>query len=311
MTELIYYSVLINVSGAGKTRVTLEGLCRHWGHYITCSPDPTLHQKFGGKALYKILQAFRSEPGINIQQNSYKNLQDWKSRANGVFRVHETDKIQCQFQNLLKAYDVVFLWFLHGVRIVSQRKGKQINDYKKHWLFLNLRPTILVSDIFELVYNNIEHEDRRFEIEGAQLRAAAILACGGLPRLQLFLVFDEIQTLLQVSPWGYLFENSPKDGEQKSLKPVLYPLIRVLMNMDNIRFVLTGTGFDKASFDESAASMAGKNHRLKAIMKKTVPFYFFDINTLESYLARYIPRDILDANGKILINRVFMWLRVR
>ncbi|KAL1701239.1 hypothetical protein EV121DRAFT_171845, partial [Schizophyllum commune] len=31
---------LCNVSGSGKTRLLLEGLCAHWGLYLTCLRDP-------------------------------------------------------------------------------------------------------------------------------------------------------------------------------------------------------------------------------------------------------------------------------
>ncbi len=37
------YSPLFAVSGAGNTRRTLEGLCHHWGFYISCRP----HRRIG------------------------------------------------------------------------------------------------------------------------------------------------------------------------------------------------------------------------------------------------------------------------
>src|SRR6266478_2267874 len=34
---LIYWPRLfVNTSGSGKTRILLDGLCKHWGFYVTC-----------------------------------------------------------------------------------------------------------------------------------------------------------------------------------------------------------------------------------------------------------------------------------
>ena len=34
--NLTYNSQLFNTSGSGKTRLSLDGLCHHWGLYISC-----------------------------------------------------------------------------------------------------------------------------------------------------------------------------------------------------------------------------------------------------------------------------------
>lgn len=312
VTQLIYKSALINVSGSGKTRVCLEGLCRSWGYYMSCLPGFTLSQPFGGELLNKVLHDFKDEKGIETKNRSeYINLSVWEGRSgesnNGNFKIHTTEGIQKKFNKVIESYHIIFSWFLHAVKIVTRRKPrKKTDDYMKHWLLLNVYPKILVEDVFVLVYNKLN--DGEFKPQNVLVKITDIL---NRDRLGLFLVFDEIQATLNTSEFKYLFENTPIGDDRKSLRPVLYPLLHALMTGNNdIRYILTGTGFDASSFDESTASMAVKIPRV-ANMKKDVPFYFYDKKGLEMYLARYIPMNILLANNRILIDRIYIWLRTR
>jgi hypothetical protein len=51
--------LFVNTSGSGKTRLLLEGLCKHWGFYFTCVRE---REELGSRDLGQALENIGKEP---------------------------------------------------------------------------------------------------------------------------------------------------------------------------------------------------------------------------------------------------------
>jgi hypothetical protein len=58
--DALHFSILCNTSGAGKTRLLFEGLCKHWGFYFVGAQDT---DGIGARDLEEIVRRMSATPG--------------------------------------------------------------------------------------------------------------------------------------------------------------------------------------------------------------------------------------------------------
>ncbi|KAG6894687.1 hypothetical protein C0993_010991, partial [Termitomyces sp. T159_Od127] len=125
--------VLFNTSGAGKTRLVLEGLCKEWGFYFTCQRDIS---ECGSADLDRVLDPashgyLRACGLIEHPDNDETMIKNNETLAERCFMAVIVARILV-FQCLLAAYG-------------AQEKSATIAELKRIWLFVQLDCRLLAD----------------------------------------------------------------------------------------------------------------------------------------------------------------------
>jgi len=200
---------------------------------------------------------------------------------------------------------IVLKTFIHVVMEYNQ--GTLPSNIRHDWLLFQLRPTdrrtaIMINDPFTHIF---------LRLSGASQQTLSTLTdqysheVAGLTKFEsFFFVVDEAQ----VAGEAYMGAFSSSDGETE--RPVLRPLARYFRDYQQIKLIVSGTGFSLPLFRDVMGSNVSK-----ATIPPLVDYFtggFFDRNDQLSYVARYLPRIYLDsASGKHLETRIRRWLRGR
>ena len=295
------FRILCNVSGSGKTRRLLEGLCQHWGFYFV---------------------AQKSSDGLGMPdlKNAINAMQDSPGWVNNIFKMENPAKVNSACLNneriAMHALDKLFLarWIVLQtfIDVVSDdNQGKLPSSIRHDWLLFQLHhadfPIIKgpskLRDPFTHIFWGLSGASKGTLTTLINQYACQVLAIIKAP---FFCVIDEAQVAGEVHMGAF----SSSDG--KTPRPVLRPLVQYIKMFSNISLIVSGTGFSLSLFREVMGS------RVQVCKATTPPFVdhftgnFFEEEAQLSYVARYLPHTYLDSeSGKHLKTRIRRWLRGR
>ncbi|KAG6815937.1 hypothetical protein H0H87_010069 [Tephrocybe sp. NHM501043] len=286
------HSVLFNTSGAGKTRLVLDGLSQEWGLYFTCSRSSS---------------QCGSADMENLLQNKYGYLRACgivdEPTSNEEIKANERHAERC-FSAILTARLLVFQCFLcvyeDRMMLQKDRKRDLTIPYLKHaWLLLQLDPhllsrpgqpdlllelttlfchvrsysvlTLINNDIFDQCMSFLKriHKDARF-----------------------YCVLDEAQTAATAFPSAF-----------RCHRPALRAMLHLWVGL-GMRHVTTGTSLQLECISEALTSSVGKPTVMNNSTITATGSFIEKEDQIASYLRYYLPESYINSDsGDELITR--------
>lgn len=289
--------LLVNTSGSGKTRLLFEGLSRHWGFYFT-SAHHVATNPYGSTDLTSIIleDIPFSRCFCSVPESVPENERDATYKYNyHLARRHMFQVIQARL--------IVFEYFWNAIQNFPQR---DINEFKMHWLFLQLFPhTILGEDVFRNLTMELKHADTDY------LKMSSLGLDVGLAKLSnridikedFIIVLDEAQVLGEQMPLAF------QSADPSVQCPVLKPIVNALLDASELPIIVSGTGLSMDLVNEGTSSTVSKR---SAFRLTTHTGSFINRDQQCDYIMRYVPQHIVESEaGKALIERAWRWVRGR
>ncbi|KAI4522331.1 hypothetical protein K523DRAFT_270706 [Schizophyllum commune Tattone D] len=270
------HTLFINSSGSGKTRLLFEGLCQHWGVYMTCAVDAS------GVGCADVSYAL----SVGLEEKPYFT-------GAGVLGEHDITR------NRYIAKDVFSVPLLSRLLLLSRfleavpTAERNTDETRKRWLHLQVLSRFVGCDslLFDLTRNiaALTASSVRSSISGTLLKIRALLGKHDLP---IFCALDECQVANQQYP-GVFGDNTT----------TLHQMALAWQPYAHVPIILTGTAADVRPFVETA-------HPAYRICTDTGAF---DApNDQARYAMLYMPSALVSSDeGKGLLSRIWLWLRGR
>ncbi|KAJ7148835.1 hypothetical protein C8R46DRAFT_850606, partial [Mycena filopes] len=283
-----HHTFPVNTSGSGKTRLTFEGLCQHWGFYLVGVVDPS--NNIGSGDLKQLLEVHISRRRTPL---FHPNALSPQSSSNVAENIEATR--QCLRRMLLCRLLVfsVFADHIHAIGVTAA--------HKKIWLLVQtlMRTFGQQYDIFyDLLLKLADTEDSYICDYIAYLVGKLRKSFGD--DFHLFVVVDEAQAIFRYH--NHAFRDD--DGNY-------YPILREILDglytefrRHEISFVAAGTQIPKSGFD------ASRNAGLHRWCSDTGAFGDEDLH--RAYVSRFLPPSYLKTKaGEAFVRLIWAWCRGR
>ncbi|KAJ7180964.1 hypothetical protein C8R46DRAFT_595769 [Mycena filopes] len=285
-------SMLLNTSGAGKSRTVLEGLCQRWGLYLTCLVDS---EGRGSADLERALHHIAEDPCFErkLPPTNYEDVHE----ANCAIA-------ESRFGEVLLARLCILEFFCNVAREMSD--GILTDEHRKLWVYLQIQPTCIVgeSDIFDTLTRKIMgiQGSHRLNLVQDKIRSLRVLLGTAHP---LYCVLDEAQIAARSLPEAFM----TFDPSKMSLRPSLREMARTLAAPDWISLTLTGTALDKEMIQEIMASPVFKDTQAVTVTH----FGAFNAPGEQiAYLKQFLPPELAQGPSfDELCHRMPYWLKGR
>jgi hypothetical protein len=223
------------MSGAGKTRLILDGLCVNWGFYISC---PNRAIGTSGSLDFKVATA--TLPGMS----------GWN--RNGEVTNENACLADVVFSMLLLARIYVLLRFLRAVP-----SGESLANTRRRWVFLQIMPASSNGDIFTEILQDLRHGDGT---DMLKLARTLLRNCRGMREFfpqgestPLYCAIDEVQEGLKIHK--DMFSSTSGQGRH----PALHALYRFLVETKLFDgFIISGTGLSMKKLEDGLGSYFAK-----------------------------------------------------
>ncbi|KAL1756911.1 hypothetical protein FB107DRAFT_193132, partial [Schizophyllum commune] len=297
------HAYICNASGSGKTRLLLEGLCMHWGLYLTCVTtkhgigsadlEAAIRNIEGAREFHSTLD--RDEPTYDLQDNI------------GTVRQH----ILC----LLYARMFVLKTFLDCLPHSHWTPDAE-KEYRLKWLTLQLDPTILVTtkdsfssrDVFVDLMNLVHTTCPILSLDEQLLTLTTEIlphpAGGGRCRPNFYVVLDEVQTVVSKHRGSFFSDERTMTYPRSLFRQVVATLKKALSVGAYI--IPTGTNLSAAELHEAV----GSTLNLPVEEHRTQHTGGFDtLPSIYRYSKIYFPPTMQSGDAcKRLIWRMGIWL---
>ncbi|KAG6875290.1 hypothetical protein C0992_004427 [Termitomyces sp. T32_za158] len=289
------HSVLFNTSGAGKTRLILQGLCDEWGFYLTCSRQASevgsadienvLHPRIGHLKICGLIE----HPSSLLE-----------------FEKNEQHAERC-FIAVLTARFVVLLCLLAAfeVRFGVPTAG-QISVLRKLWLFVQLDTRLLGQpghpDILSELTTLLCHVEKHDTLITDYVRLFNICKEFLGPATRIYCVLDEAQTA--ANSYQSAFLNSDRNQE----RPTLRAMLRIWSDL-GMQHVTTGTSLNLEHINDALSSTILKYANVPKKAVTETGSFVEEPDQVEGFLRYYLPSWLVESeSGKELIERAKYWL---
>jgi len=296
----IPFRVVFNTSGSGKTRLLVEGLCRHWGIYFTPDTFPLLGSTDFSLCLSDV--ASYNEDG-KVFTRTIPNSPNSRPKPLNLNR----DIAQTMFQHILLARLLVLKAFLLAGPDVPAAQ------LRHRWTYLQLVPSALEhqfsgdeQDIFERVYEIIA-QCRASDRSQVLSLLAAIRQDSRLPsNSPFFVILDEAQVCAHLYEGAFHSEQGTGHGGTRSvLREISVTWER--FSKSKLAMIYSGTGFSLTKVMRSVASSMVLYDKNSSTFTNTGAFVSQEQQT--AYILGHVT---LEADEKEeVLHRAWRWLRGR
>ena len=285
-------SHLFNTSGSGKTRLALDGLCRHWGFYISCG-----NHRNATSGSRDFEEATHMLPGMSGWNPDGEICDENALLAHHMFRM------------LLLARVYVFHHFLGALPL-----NESTLNARRRWVLLQIMPPYPKGgvDIFTVIFKSLRHskpEDMK-DLTRQMLRECQ--RNKHFPQGEdtpMYCVVDEAQVAANT------LEGMFRTTMRTRLRPILHPLYRFLQDSDLFYgLILAGTGLSSNIVTDVIGAISAKGttrrHVEPIVFTDTVHFTRDKSDmTQENYVRRYLT--LSNKQSERLIERILYWFRGR
>ncbi|KAJ7186529.1 hypothetical protein C8R46DRAFT_980797 [Mycena filopes] len=290
---------VLNTSGSGKTRLSLEGLCQFWGLYLTSLVDSQGH---GSSDLYDSIEAIEKDRRFTATLPPTP-----PETVDSEMDPHEIncDIAYSRFMEVLYARFVIFELFCRVAK--KSNSGTLLDEHKKHWLLLQLKPTSLTgSDIFADLSRRIRgagENDLYTPIENLVKSTRQMITKVKSEKCPFFCVIDEAQYAAGKCTSAF------RSRVGRRLRPILRELVAAWVRMVGLWLVLAGTGMTMDVVTETMASAVVKGHN-------TAEYYdigdFLNEKAQVEYMKSLMPDDFKTTDeAERVFHLAHYWLRGR
>ncbi|KAK6992133.1 hypothetical protein R3P38DRAFT_3089690 [Favolaschia claudopus] len=277
---------LVNTSGSGKTRLSLEGLCRHWGFYFILAQDTNhLGSSDSGPKVHRDVSP---TTGFAWDLPDVDSVEFWPTK--------NIEIIDEQLSRVLLGRLLVFHLYSEIIASIGITE-----EHKRQWLLFQLKPELeghFVSDTFShlTTYTSLLSKDEVADLIAAMFSKLRRIHGTGF---HLFYVIDEAQVASHATSSGF-----QRDGQEY---PVLREIIRVLGAKSRLyesSFVICGTDIPKEGFT---------NAQFASSVRWTSDTGSFDDEAEHRrYVSRFlVPAYVSSPAGQVFLNRMWKWARGR
>ncbi|KAJ7487281.1 hypothetical protein B0H11DRAFT_2015049 [Mycena galericulata] len=287
--------VVLNTSGSGKTRLTLEGLCQFWGLYFTSCVDIQGH---GSTDLQNSIHT------IQHDKNFSRNLPD----ADFV-EAHEANMTiaRNRFQEVLYARLVILEMFCGIAKKLNS--GNLLDEHKKFWLILQLKPSCLGNqDIFAELSKRIQGIKPNLLTDLNEVIATRIqeLINPGEKAPPMFCIIDEAQSAATECIGAF---RSLGQEKQHQPRAILRELVAAWVGILGLWLILAGTGMSRSVVEETMASAVLKGDNVRTSIDVGG---FDDAPSQIGYMKGLMPDGFKDTEeAERLFELAHYWLRGR
>ena len=293
-SNLVAHSHLFAVSGAGKTRLSLEGLCQNWGIYLSC------RAKLGGPSgSGDIQEASR----VFATMSTTKKLVEPSSSADQEKNINAARRA---FSQLLCARIFVLEKLLQ-----KMPSNTTAAVARRRWVLAQILPPWYTQfDIFVTVLKVIRGGDTNVldQIASDILKGLKERKPSLFPSAKnLFVVVDEAQVAAQGEKGlEYYF----RSGDGANPRPILREIIKSLDESGTFSgVILSGTGLSLGIVNTALSSVSAKNIGKHEVFVDTGCFGKEDPSH-QSYINRYLKLSGNDSDRRLL-ERMQYWLSGR
>ncbi|KAJ3881264.1 hypothetical protein F5051DRAFT_476871 [Lentinula edodes] len=289
------HTFLVNTSGTGKTKLLFEGLCMHWGFYMTCAID-----SFNlGAADFPLAVS-------NLNRNS-----TWTAYLPSTSSANHVSLLQTNIRLVYRAVSEVLLTRLLIFRMYLEACAKEgfCLQQRQRWLELQIFPknTISSSDAFGMLKYKITRAGLSDDDLDKAIRHSwdEIQSFWDSPEMStvgdfLYIALDEANVASR--KYDEAFE------DHHGRYPILKELIRGLRRQTGhlpIRFVVAGTIIPENHFQ----SLVGEWDDFRWCSDTGS---FNDPEDHRRYVSQFMPVTFASSvTGQALIDRMWYWLRGR
>ncbi|KAJ7479802.1 hypothetical protein FB451DRAFT_1086365 [Mycena latifolia] len=291
------HAVVLNTSGSGKTRLSLEGLCQSWGIYFTSCVDVQGH---GSTDLYDSIKGIESDKGFTTTLPA----EDYTKAHNincAIAKRHLT--------SVLFARLVIFEKFCRLAKELNS--GTLLEEHKKYWLLLQFKPSSLGDkscDIFAELSRRIKGAeyavllDRCHNIVGTVNEL--ITPINGR-RPPIFCVIDEAQSAAGRCTKAF----RSLRGSVERMRSILREMVAAWVLIAGIVIILVGTGMSKIAVEETMASALLKGGEVETIYDVGG---FVDDEAQMDYMKSFMPDSLKETEeARAVLGLATYWLRGR
>ncbi|KAL1661042.1 hypothetical protein GGF50DRAFT_129806 [Schizophyllum commune] len=270
------HTLFINSSGSGKTRLLFEGLCRHWGLYMTCAVDTS------GVGCYDVSYAM-----------SIGLLNHWRFEGEGELDEDTISRNRCIAEKVFPVLLLSRLFLLCRFLEAVPAAERDTNETRKRWLYLQVFPQSLGCQglLFSLYQSLASLSSGRVgnDIHDALQKLRALLGVRDLP---LFCAVDECQVASEKHFRAF--------GDDSS---TLHQMALTCQKVAGMTVILTGTSVNMAPFVNPA----------RTVYRVFTDTGAFDApDEQRRYVTRYMPPALVSSyEGQQLVSRIWSWLRGR
>ncbi|KAJ6487604.1 hypothetical protein C8R45DRAFT_993734 [Mycena sanguinolenta] len=274
-------TVLVNTSGSGKTRLTLEGLCHNWGFYFTILSLGVMD--LGSRDISGVVQ------DLNDSGSGFVANVDPSAHSTGILEHNHNLAEQLLGQTVL-ARLLIFRMFLD----IIKEGGPVVAHDKMKWLILQMQPNLPTGDIFQELIDRLgDYDTSDFSdvLDGIREHLGS--------DFHLFFILDEGQEAVKRFPQA--FHTDP--GKLPLLIKILDTWNKHIPQ-ESFSCVIAGTDVPMQIFEGS---------RYAEQVRWTSDTGSFDDQELhERYLRRFLPSSLLDTRlGREFLQRAWAWTRGR
>lgn len=309
---------LCNVSGSGKTRLLLEGLCIHWGIYLTCLRD---RLSIGSNDLALKLSAIKKDPKFESTISAVSDRSSALGRNSAVVQRH----ICAVLLSRLLVLDLYLSLLPHR----PWTKGAD-GLYKMRWLMLQVDPALIQSehgpssDIFVDLSNIITEKNPGMNYLTASLdelleklipqreELGSVKSPTVIPSPESFyVVIDEAQSASTDCPDA--FRGGARQAVDWSrprplLREVVLDFFEPLQSVKAF-IIPTGTNVSQTHLVRAIESTLLKQNSHQSVR----PTAGLDRpRAVIEYVQPYLPLALANSNiGRLLLERIYRWLHGR
>jgi hypothetical protein len=294
-------SQLFNTSGAGKTRVSLDGLCHHWGLYISCKSNA---KTASGS------RDFEAATNILTSMSTWNQSQDL-----------------CGIQKNAAAADHTFAMllcariFILGKFVGHLPLGTDPVTARRRWVLLQVMPRCLrsyFSDIFTVVFRSIRAADTKHMLDIARVTLRDCytkthlfpkVGSNGQPFFgqPFFVVIDEAQVAADN------LSSFSRSSTEIDFRPILHELYRVFQDSKLFTgVIIAGTGLSMGMAECPVRGCSAKYmgvSQVPLILTETGSFWG-NGSSQEAYVRRYLKFSD-SVSDQRLLERILYWFSGR
>jgi len=280
-------SHLFAVSGSGKTRLSLEGLCHKWGLYISCGGDYRKRASGSSDFLYAIEQM--------------ESMSNWKRGTDDA----KVDAAHRAFAMLICARVFVLKCLLENLPA-----GTTAKIARQRWVLVQVMPPSHVDDIFVTVLGSLRAADKTDMMDFTRNMIkdmAKLFGTDFFPVQGLFAVVDEAQVATEY------MEGSFRSTTETEKRPILHPFYRFLWYSKLFKgVILAGTGLSMKMVRTSVSSQSAQ-----LLDFRREPFVFVEVGQFKkggtdhkAYIEKFLHLS-QSASDQRLMERILYWFHGR
>ncbi|KZV99185.1 hypothetical protein EXIGLDRAFT_831736 [Exidia glandulosa HHB12029] len=270
--------LLVNVSGAGKTRLVFETLARHWGAYFTCYSDVGTSPYGDADLMFAISKMETDDP--------LRRIWDLGPRARTSLTTLANNRriARHQVSSVILARLLVFHVFYSAVQHIDTSP----DDLKKKWLLLQLRPEVILDGcaLFHRIWLSC------YRLQPAVIDEQISLCMQLSGHVLEFVAVDEAQMAMQAHAQMFM---SP---DRHAFRPLLGELVSTfLARLPDQRLILSGTHLSTDFVDEACIA----THTVRRFRSFHGLGVFNRGDAAASYIQHFLADTLEPAETKVVV----------